>query len=125
MISKKPTLRVGMNINRGDLLLAGLDPAMGREIAKTRPVLVISNDINNRYAETVTILPITSRNLDKIFPFEVFIAQGRGNLPKDSKVKADQVRTIDRKRLIKFLGKLNEGEMEAIDQAVKVHLGLT
>ena len=113
-----------MNINRGDLFLAGLDPVIGREIAKTRPVLVISNDINNRYAGTVTILPITSKNLDKIFPFEVFIPLGRGNLPKNSKIKADQVRTIDRKRLIKLLGKLNEGEMEAVDQAVKVHLGL-
>jgi mRNA interferase MazF len=113
-----------MNINRGDLLMATLDPVVGREIAKTRPVLVISNDINNLYAGTVTILPITSKNLEKIFPFEVFIPKGRGNLPKNSKVKTDQVRTIDQKRLIKFIGKLNEIELEAVDQALKIHLGL-
>jgi mRNA interferase MazF len=111
-----------MNIKRGDIFLAGLDPVIGKEIAKTRPVVVVSNDLNNQYSSTVTVLPVTSKNLEKIYPFEVFIPQGRSNLPKDSKVKADQIRTLDRRRLIKFIGKLELEDIEAIDKAMQVHL---
>ncbi len=113
-----------MNIKRGDVFLAGLDPAIGNEIAKTRPVVVVSNDVNNLYSSTVTVLTVTSKNLEKIYPFEVFIPQGKGNLPKDSKVKADQIRTLDRRRLIKFIGKLELEDIEAIDKAMKVHLSI-
>lgn len=86
-----------MNIKRGKIYIANLDPTIGGEIRKTRPVLVVSNDINNKYNLTVSVLPITS-NTDKIFPFEVFLPKGTGNLPKDSKIKADQIRTIDKSR---------------------------
>lgn len=57
-----------MNIKRGDIYLANLDPVVGREISKTRPVVVISNDKNNEFSGTVTVLPITSKNLEKIYP---------------------------------------------------------
>ena len=57
-----------MNIKRGDICLAALDPVMGKEISKTRPVVIISNDKNNEFSGTVTILPITSKNLEKIYP---------------------------------------------------------
>ena len=70
---------------------AALDPVVGNEISKTRPVLVVSNNINNRYAGTVTVLPITSKKLNKMYPFELLLPKGTGNLPKDSKVKADQI----------------------------------
>ncbi len=110
-------------IKRGKIYFANLDPAIGSEIKKTRPVAVVSNDINNRYNLTVTILPITS-NVTKIYPFEVFLAGGTGNLPKDSKVKADQIRTIDKRRLIKEIGELSWGDMEKIEYAVKIHLKL-
>lgn len=113
-----------MNIKRGDVVLAGLDPAIGKEIAKTRPVVVVSNDVNNQYSSTVTVLPVTSKNLEKIYPFEVFIPQGKSNLPKDSKVKADQIRTLDRRRLIKFIGKLEPEDLEAIDKALQIHLSI-
>jgi mRNA interferase MazF len=92
-----------MNIKRGNIYLANLDPSIGNEINKTRPVVVISNDINNQYGNTITVLPITS-NTSKIYPFEVFIEKGTANLPKDSKIKADQIRTIDKTRLIKEIG---------------------
>lgn len=59
-----------MNIKRGKIYLANLDPTIGGEIKKTRPVLIVSNDINNRYNLVVTVLPITS-SIDKIYPFEV------------------------------------------------------
>lgn len=98
---------------------------MGREISKTRPVVVVSNDKNNEFSATVTILPLTSRNLQKIYPFEVFLPKGAGNLPKDSKVKADQIRTLDKSRLLTLIGKLEREEIIQIEKAMKIHLELT
>jgi len=113
-----------MNIKRGGIYLAALDSAIGREISKTRPVVIVSNNKNNEFSGTVTILPITSKNIQKIYPFEVFIAKGIGNLPKNSKVKADQIRTLDKKRIIKFLGALEKKEMDHIEKAITIHLDL-
>jgi mRNA interferase MazF len=113
-----------MNIRRGDICVVGLDPVLGREISKTRPVVIISNDKNNEFSGTVTILPITSKNMEKIYPFEVYLPKGIGNLPKDSKVKADQIRTVDKMRIISRIGKLQEVEMSRIEQAIKIHLAL-
>jgi len=113
-----------MNIRRGSVYLASLDPVVGKEIAKTRPVLVVSNDINNEFSGTVSVLPITSGNLEKIYPFEVFISKGTANLPKDSKIKADQIRTLDRSRIIKHLGDVDKETMGRIENAMRLHLGL-
>ncbi|MEJ2332590.1 MAG: type II toxin-antitoxin system PemK/MazF family toxin [Desulfobulbaceae bacterium] len=113
-----------MPISRGDIYLAALDPALGNEISKTRPVLVVSNNINNRYAGTVTVLPITSRKLNKMYPFELLLPKGTGNLPKDSKVKADQIRTLDKTRLVKHIGKLKNEYMNLLNEAIKIHLAL-
>ena len=113
-----------MSIRRGEVYVAALDPVVGREISKTRPVLVVSNDLNNQFSGTVTILPITSMNLDKIYPFEALLPKGCGGLPKDSKVKADQVRTLDKTRLAKLLGKVDQKQIAAINKAIMLHLGL-
>ena len=113
-----------MTIRRGEVHVAALDPVVGKEISKTRPVVVVSNDMNNRYSGTVTVLPVTSGNLDKIYPFEVYLRKGSGNLPKDSKVKADQIRTLDKARLVKRIGELGDDEIAEIEKAMKVHLGL-
>jgi mRNA interferase MazF len=75
-----------MNIKRGNIFLASLDPTIENEINKTRPVIVISNDVNDKFSNTVTVIPVTS-NIIKIFPFEVFLKSGIANLPKDSKGK--------------------------------------
>ena len=114
-----------MNIKRGDIYLASLDPVKGKEISKTRPVVIISNDKNNEFSATVTILPLTSRNLGKIYPFEVFLPQGAGNLHQDSKVKADQIRTLDNSRLINPFGKLEKATVSQIERAIKIHLDIT
>ena len=114
-----------MNIRRGGVYVAALDPVMGREISKTRPVVVVSNDKNNQFSGTVTILPITSKKLQRIYPFEVFLSKGSGNLPKESKVKADQIRTLDKARLVKEIGKLDQKDIEEIERAMRIHLGLT
>ena len=113
-----------MNIRRGEIYLATLDPVVGKEISKTRPVVIVSNDKNNEFSGTVTILPITSQNLDRVYSFEVFLAKGSGNLPKDSKVKADQIRTLDRARIVRLIGKLRKDEIDGIDGAMKLHLAL-
>jgi len=113
-----------MNIKRGGIYLAALDPVIGREISKTRPVVIVSNNKNNEFSGTVTILPLTSKNIQKIYPFEVFIAKETGNLPTNSKVKADQIRTLDKGRIIKFLGTLEKNEMDLIGKAMSIHLDL-
>ena len=113
-----------MNIKRGEIYLAALDPVVGKEISKTRPVVIVSNDKNNEFSGTVTILPITSMNLKRIYPFEVFLSKGSGNLPKDSKVKADQIRTLDKTRIIRRIGTLRNDEIDEIEKALRIHLGL-
>ncbi len=113
-----------MTINRGEIYLAALDPLIGREIAKTRPVVVVSNNINNQYGGTITVLPITSKNLKKTYPFELILPKGAGNLPKRSKVKADQIRTLDKLRLVKRIGHLEQNEMDKLEDAMRIHLAL-
>ena len=113
-----------MNIKRGEVYLACLDPVIGKEIAKTRPVVVISNNKNNEFSGTVSILPLTSKHLEQTFPFEVFLSKGMANLPKDSKIKADQIRSIDKGRLFHLIGKVNNDAMASIEKAVKIHLQL-
>jgi mRNA interferase MazF len=109
---------------KGEIWLISLEPVLGHEIGKTRPALVISNDINNQFANTVNILPITSKT-EKIYPFEVFLLKEETNLPKDSKVKSNQIRTVDRKRLVKLLGKVTNEKLIEIEQALLIHLDIT
>ena len=113
-----------MTIRRGEVHVAALDPVVGKEISKTRPVVVVSNDMNNRHSGTVTVLRVTSGNLEKIYPFEVYLRKGSGNLPKNSKVKADQIRTLDKARLVKRIGELGDDEIAEIEKAMRVHLGV-
>jgi len=93
-------------IKRGFVYPVNLDPTIGAEINKVSPAIVVSNDINNQCAETITVVPITTGRLDKIYPFEVFIPKGVANLDKDSKAKVNQIRIIDKKRIVSELGKL-------------------
>ena len=108
-------------ILKGEIYLADLNPTVGSEISKTRPVLIVSNDINNQYADTVTIVPITS-STEKVYPFEVFMSKGEGHLTNDSKAKTNQIRTIDKLRLKKQLGKISGEILKKIEQAILIHL---
>lgn len=110
-------------ILKGEIYLADLNPTVGSEISKIRPVLIVSNDINNQYAATVTIVPITSTT-EKIYPFEIFLPKGEGNLTNDSKAKANQIRTIDKLRLKKQFGRINEETLKEIEKAILIHLGI-
>lgn len=113
-----------MNIKRGEIYFAALDPVLGKEISKTRPVVIVLNNKNNLFSGTVTVLPLSSQNLDKTYPFEVFLPKGSGNLPKNSKLKTDQIRTIDKVRMIKLIGELKKSQLEEIERAIKIHLDL-
>jgi mRNA interferase MazF len=112
-----------MSIKRLEIWLAALDPTIGSEIQKTRPVLVVSNDNNNKFNSVVSVLPLTS-NVAFVADFEVFISKGEGNLPKDSKAKADQIRTLDKQRLVKKIGKLPASFSIEIKRALQLHLDL-
>jgi mRNA interferase MazF len=114
-------MKTGMIIKRGGVYFARLDPTQGSEINKTRPVLVISNNTNNQYSKTITIIPITS-NTEVIRSFEVFIPAGKANLPKNSKIKCDQIRTIDTSRILREVGHLSSEFMNETEAAVRRHL---
>jgi mRNA interferase MazF len=108
-------------IKRGDIYWVKLDPIEGAEIGKIRPAVVISNNINNELADTVTIVPITS-SVGKVYPFEVLVRMGTANLAENSKAKANQIRTVDKKRLKNLIGTLPAEILEQIAIAVKIHL---
>ncbi|MGB8952230.1 MAG: type II toxin-antitoxin system PemK/MazF family toxin [Candidatus Aminicenantales bacterium] len=108
---------------QGEIWLVSLEPTIGSEIGKTRPAVVISNNRNNQFAETVTVIPITSKT-EKIYPFEVFLPRKDVLLSQDSKAKANQIRTIDKKRLLRPLAKLPETLLREVKQAVLIHLGI-
>lgn len=109
-------------MKRGEIYYANLSPTVGSEIDKRRPVLVVSNDANNRAANTVTILPITS-NVTRVNPFEVLLNPEDSGLSKPSKVQAQQVRTISKQRITSdAVGSLSEEVMQLVNAALKLHL---
>lgn len=112
-------------MKRGEIYYANLNPAVGSEMGKRRPVLIISNDLNNRNASTVTIVPLTS-NVSKIYPFEVMLQPQDSGLPKASKVQSQQIRTISKERINQnIVGSLSEQLMQSVDLALKLHLALS
>jgi len=109
---------------RGEIFLTALDPALGHEIKKTRPALVIQNDVTNRYGMTTIVAAITSKVWVPPYPNEVVIQPSTTGLDVVSTVRLDQIRTVDRKRLLKRLGKADEKVMRKVDEAISISLGL-
>lgn len=109
---------------RGEIYLVDFDPARGHEIKKTRPALVIQNDIGNRYSSTTIVAAITSRTSDRAYPVEVLLEAEQTGLKLRSTVRLDQIRTVDRERLSKRLGSVDTATMHRVDQAIQVSLGL-
>ena len=111
-------------MKRGEIYFADLSPTVGSEINKRRPVLIVSNDANNRASSTVTVLPLTS-SIARVYPFEVLLAAQQCGLPKDSKAMAQQIRTIPKDRLHPGkAGELDRDLMRRIDAAIRLHLAL-
>ena len=101
------------------------DPARGHEIQKTRPALVIQNDLGNRYSSITIVASITSRIAPKPYPVEVVVEPGSSTgLSVRSSIRLDQIRSVDKSRLVKRLGRLDVATMELVDQALKISLGL-
>jgi len=111
-------------MKKGDLFWANLDPSIGSEISKRRPVLIVSNDINNQYADTITILPVTT-STEKVYPFEILINAGEGNIQETSKIKANQIRTIDKQRLFQKIGTISKSKLEEAEKAILIHLDIS
>ena len=109
---------------RGEIWQVSLEPVEGHEIGKTRPALVISNDKNNEYSSTVTLIPITA-TIEKIYPFEVFISGEDSGLPLDSKIKCNQIRTVDKLRLLKPVGGISTEIIKKVEEALLIHIGIS
>jgi len=111
------------SIKRGEVFRVNFDPTVGAEAKKTRPAVVVSNDINNAYSPIVSISPITS-NVTKVYSFEVEIPPGVGGLKTRSKIMVNQTRAVDKARLLRRLGYLPEKMMIDVNRALKVHYDL-
>jgi mRNA interferase MazF len=110
---------------RGNIWDVELDPVVGSETGKRRPCLIIQNDLGNKYAPTVIIAAITdAENVKRPYPVDVAVEKGKGGLEKKSVVQCSQIRTVDKKRLLKHRGKLPPKKMEEVDEALRISLSL-
>ena len=109
-------------MKRGEVYWGKFAPAVGTEIQKTRPCLIVSNNIANLHSSVVTVLPLTSQKLDKIYSFEVAVLNN--SKIKNSKIKANQIRTFDKARIGARITELSSAIMANVDKALLLHLGI-
>lgn len=109
---------------RGEIYLVNFDPTIGSEIRKTRPALILQNDIANQHSPITIVAAITSKFDDNLYPTEVKISAGESGLKQDSIVLLNQIRSIDRRRLTKKLGKIDDSTLRKVDSSIKISLGL-
>ena len=114
----------GCVLRRGEIYKAALDPVLGSEQGGTRPVLIVQNDVGNHYSPTVIVLALTSRMSKARLPTHVEVASPISGLARDSVVLAEQVRTLDKQRLLERLGALPEAVMAQVDRALRLSLGI-
>src|SRR6266576_6282883 len=103
---------------RGEVYWVTLDPTVGTEIAKTRPSLIVSNDIGNQNSQRVVVAPLTSQGIGRVYPFEVLVPAGEAGLGLTSKVLMSQIRAIDKQRLRQRVGALSEERMDEVNRAI-------
>ena len=113
-----------MNIKRGDIYYADLSPVIGSEQGGVRPVLIVQNDVGNRYSPTVIAAAITSQHEKAKMPTHINLNAECCGLAKDSVVLLEQVRTIDKQRLKEKMGTIDQGSMNRVDKALSVSFGL-
>lgn len=117
-------MNINLDIKRGDLYYADLSPVIGSEQGGVRPVLIIQNDIGNKYSPTVIIAAITSQINKAKLPTHIEISANEYGLNKDSVILLEQIRTIDKKRLREKIGYLDENMMLKVDGSLQISLGL-
>ena len=111
-------------VRRGDIYYADLSPVVGSEQGGVRPVLIIQNDIGNRYSPTVIAAAITSRMSKTHLPTHIDVFADRVGLAKDSVILLEQIRTLDKRRLREKMGHLDEGMMNEVNTAIAISFGL-
>ena len=109
---------------RGEVYFVAFDPTLGAEIRKTRPALILQNDIANRSSPITIVAAITSKFDEELYPTEVLVRAPEGGLDADSVVLLNQLRSIDRRRLIRRTGRLVPETMRRVDRALMLSLGL-
>ena len=113
-----------MIVKRGDIFYADLSPVVGSEQGGVRPVLVVQNDIGNKYSPTIIVSAITSQINKAKLPTHIEISAPQYGLPKDSVVLLEQIRTIDKKRLREKIGRFSDKMMNNVDECLMISLGL-
>ena len=113
-----------MNIRRGDIFYADLSPVIGSEQGGLRPVLIVQNDVGNKYSPTVIAAAITSKQTKAKLPTHIDISGPDSGLTKDSVVLLEQIRTIDKTRLKEKMGHLDDGTMDNVDSAIQISFGI-
>lgn len=111
-------------VKRGDIFYADLSPVIGSEQGGVRPVLVVQNDIGNKFSPTVIVAAVTSQINKAKLPTHIEISANEFGLSKDSVILAEQVRTVDKKRLREKIGTLDERQMARVDEALSVSFGI-
>ena len=115
-------------MQRGDIFLVSLDPAVGPERKKVRPAIIVSSNAANDSAErrgrgVVTVVPLTS-TISAVYPFQILLPATESGLRIDSKAQAEQVRSISTERLVRQLGRVPAARMSELDDALRLHLSL-
>jgi len=110
------------NIVKGDIFYADLNPVIGSEQKGCRPVLVIQNNIGNKYSPTVLIAPISTKK-EKVLPTHIFVKQFE-KIRKDSIILLEQIRVIDKCRLRGYVGKIEEAQMKEVEKAISISFDL-
>jgi len=113
-----------MEIKRGEIYMADLSPVYGSEQGGVRPVLVVQNDVGNKYSPTIIVVAITSKLHKAKLPTHIEIERTRANLEKDSIILCEQIRTIDKLRLKDKVGMLDNTFMKKVDKAIAISLSL-
>jgi mRNA interferase MazF len=113
-----------MNIRRGDIYYADLSPVVGSEQGGMRPVLIVQNDVGNRFSPTVIAAAITSQKDKARLPTHIQLNSLGSGLARDSIVLLEQIRTIDKKRLKEHMGRLDEQSMGQVNEALQISFGL-
>ena len=113
-----------MTIRRGDIFYADLSPVIGSEQGGLRPVLIVQNDVGNRYSPTVIAAAITSKMGKAKLPTHIDVSAPDVGLAKDSVILLEQIRTLDKKRLKEKMGHLDECIMQKVNDAIGVSFGL-
>ncbi len=113
-----------MSVRRGDIFYADLSPVVGSEQGGLRPVLIVQNDVGNKYSPTVIAAAITSKMSKTHLPTHIDIYADKVGLQKDSVVLLEQIRTIDKRRLKEKMGHLDDDVMNQVNNAISISFGL-